>query len=150
MPWRERTRGVPTHARAACLPACRCWCPCPRADPDYLDFCKALEEGIEALPSASAQLEAQERAAGDGGGAERVVTPLMAYLSELYASRPGMKLGGLKKLLKEGEAKKGRDGASGGDGKVGGLARAGAGADADAAACVCVCPEGWCGVCTRV
>lgn len=71
----------------------------PAADLDYIEFLKLLEEGPEALPSASAQLEAQERAAagaaGEAGAAR--VTPLMEYLMEKYSANPNMKLGSLKR-----------------------------------------------------
>jgi len=74
------------------------------SDPDYVDFCKQLEEGPVSLPSASAQLEAQERksgAVGGGGDSAPVTTALMQYLQDRYSARPGLKLGALKKLKRE-------------------------------------------------
>lgn len=103
----------------------------PAADPDYIEFLKLLEEGPEALPSASAQLEAQERAAagatGEAGAAR--VTPLMEYLMEKYSANPNMKLGSLKRR----KAREERDAAAAvaasvvlEAGKVGGWAGVGA------------------------
>jgi hypothetical protein len=73
---------------------------CALADPDYIEFFKMLEAGPEALPSATAQLEAQEKAAAAAGGSTTggsqgavVVTPLMEFIQQKYASKPSMKLG---------------------------------------------------------
>ncbi|GAX80008.1 hypothetical protein CEUSTIGMA_g7447.t1 [Chlamydomonas eustigma] len=67
-------------------------------DPDYIEFLKILEAGPEALPSASAQLEAQEKAAAAAGSTPGsqgalVVTPLMEFIQQKYASNPALKLG---------------------------------------------------------
>jgi hypothetical protein len=58
------------------------------ADPDYQAFQKQLEEGPAALPSATAQLEQAESAARASAAGEPVVTSLMAFLREKYASKP--------------------------------------------------------------
>ena len=60
----------------------------PSADPDYQAFLKQLEEGPTALPSATAQLEQAESAARTSAAGEPVVTSLMAFLREKYASKP--------------------------------------------------------------
>ena len=79
------------------------------ADPDYLEFLAMLEQGPEALPSASAQLEAQERAAAGASAASGgvsastvVVTPLMEYIQQKYASG-SIKLGGARGKKKKEE-----------------------------------------------
>jgi hypothetical protein len=80
------------------------------ADPDYLEFLAMLEQGPEALPSAAAQLEAQERAAvsasaasgGSPSASTVVVTPLMEYIQQKYSSG-NMKLGGARGKKKKDE-----------------------------------------------
>eukprot|EP00798_Chlamydomonas_sp_ICE-L_P014686 gene14686-20723_t len=66
-------------------------------DADYQEFIRLLESD-EALPSASAQLEEKEKAAGSyaGGGigpTSVIVTPLMKFLQERHAANPGLKIG---------------------------------------------------------
>ncbi|WIA16220.1 hypothetical protein OEZ85_012932 [Tetradesmus obliquus] len=56
-------------------------------DPDYVAFVEALEQGPKALPTAQAQLEAQEAARG-GEAAAPVVTALMAFLQAKYEAVP--------------------------------------------------------------
>eukprot|EP00775_Hariotina_reticulata_P013820 gene13820-13941_t len=56
-------------------------------DADYQAFVKALEEGPRALPTAQAQLEAQEAARASEEPA-LVVTPLMAFLQKKYENAP--------------------------------------------------------------
>ncbi|WIA36414.1 hypothetical protein OEZ86_007725 [Tetradesmus obliquus] len=56
-------------------------------DPDYIAFVEALEQGPKALPTAQAQLEAQEAARG-GEAAAPVVTALMAFLQTKYEAVP--------------------------------------------------------------
>lgn len=57
------------------------------ADADYQAFVKVLEEGPKAVPTAQAQLEAQE-AAHTGEASGPVVTALMAFLQKKYESTP--------------------------------------------------------------
>eukprot|EP00879_Flechtneria_rotunda_P005703 GHRR01006004.1.p1 GENE.GHRR01006004.1~~GHRR01006004.1.p1 ORF type:complete len:554 (+),score=244.95 GHRR01006004.1:250-1911(+) len=57
-------------------------------DPDYQTFVKALEEGPKSLPTAQAQLEAQEAASAADEATGPVITPLMAFLQKKYESTP--------------------------------------------------------------
>lgn len=66
--------------------SCSCANPC-RADSDFQAFIKALDEGPKAVPTAQAQLEAQQ-AARSGEESGPVVTSLMAYLQKKYESTP--------------------------------------------------------------
>ena len=57
------------------------------ADHDYQAFLQALELGPSPVPTAQAQLEAQE-AARSGEGSGPVVTTLMAFLQKKYETTP--------------------------------------------------------------